>query len=160
MFFIRNLIDTSLVVIIYLFPISSSILDKVIDRRWENGERYSLGGLDGGRSGHDHKYTVNQYRGDDEEGKERVNQYVNGHTSYWVERIEHPHRVRRWEPEYVLSFANDDEGLQTNTYFKIHRCISAAHIKRLEERVHFFSIALCWVLCLIVCRENINIKIM
>lgn len=56
---------------------------------------YSLGGLDGGRGGHDHEYTVNQYRGDDEEGKERVNQYVNGHTSYRVERVEDPHRVRR-----------------------------------------------------------------
>lgn len=60
-----------------------------------NGEIYSLGGLDGGRGAHDHEYTVNQYRSDDEEGKERVNQYVNGHTSYRVERVEDPHRVRR-----------------------------------------------------------------
>jgi len=99
------------------FPHQFSIKSSIAD---ENSKRYSLGGLDGGRSGHDHKYAVNQYRGDDEEGKERVNQYVNGHTSYWIERIEHPHRVRRWKPEYVLSFANDDEGLQTDAYFKIH----------------------------------------
>lgn len=61
----------------------------------EDGERYSLGGLDGGRGGHDHEYTVNQYCSDDEEGKERVNQYVYGHPPYRVERVEHPHRVRR-----------------------------------------------------------------
>lgn len=77
-------------------------------------DRYSLGGLDGGRSGHDHKYTVNQYCSDDEEGKERVNQYVNGHTPYRVERIQNPHCVRRWKSEYVLSPTNDDEGLQVN----------------------------------------------
>lgn len=61
----------------------------------EDGERYSLGGLDGGRSGHDHEYTVNQYCSDDEERKERVNQYVYGYAPYRIERVEHPHRVRR-----------------------------------------------------------------
>lgn len=83
-------------------------------------ERYSLGGLDGGRGGHDHEYTVNQYRGDDEEGKERMNQYVNGDATYRVERIEQPHRIRRRKPEYVLPLANDDEGLRTNAYFKTY----------------------------------------
>lgn len=42
-----------------------------------------------------------------------MNQYVNGHTSYRVERVEDPHRFRRREPEYVLSLADDDEGLRT-----------------------------------------------
>lgn len=43
-----------------------------------------------------------------------MNQYVNGHASYRVERVEQPHRIRGREPEYVLSLANDDEGLRTN----------------------------------------------
>lgn len=58
-------------------------------------ERYSLRRLDGGRSGHDHEYAVNQYCSDNEEGEQGVNQYVNGHASYRVERVEDPHRVCR-----------------------------------------------------------------
>lgn len=75
---------------------------------------YILGGLDGWCTRHDHEYAINQNSGDDEEGKEWMDQYINGHSSQWIEWIEHPKRIRRRESEYVLPFADDHECLKLN----------------------------------------------
>lgn len=77
----------------------------------------SLGGFDGGRCGHDHEYAVNQNCCDDEQREEWVDQYVDGHPSYWIKWIEDPHRVGRGEPEYVLSFTDDHERLEFKCFF-------------------------------------------
>lgn len=41
-----------------------------------------------------------------------MNQYINGYSSDWVERIQYPHGIRCRKPEDVFSFADDNKSLK------------------------------------------------
>ena len=70
-----------------------------------------LSGFDEGVGRHDHEDAIGEDGQNDEEGEERMNKDVDGHTPDGIERRQEPHGVRRAEPENIFAFADHHERL-------------------------------------------------